>query len=72
MERNRVGIRDVFFNPAVLRRFGYLIILMTLFKFMSHGTQDLHPTFLEEQHGFSPDLTVLVAVIYNVGAIIGG
>ena len=34
-------------NPAVLRRFGYLILLMTAFNWMSHGTQDLYPTFLK-------------------------
>ena len=25
---------------------------MTAFNYMSHGTQDLYPTFLEKQRGF--------------------
>ena len=30
----------------------YLVLLMTAFNFFSHGTQDLYPTFLKEQHHF--------------------
>jgi SHS family lactate transporter-like MFS transporter len=45
---------------------------MTAFNFFSHGTQDLYPTFLEVQHELSPHQVGLVAVIYNIGAIIGG
>jgi MFS transporter, SHS family, lactate transporter len=50
----------------------YAIVLMTAFNFFSHGTQDLYPTFLQVQHGFSPHEVSLIAVIYNIGAIIGG
>jgi MFS transporter, SHS family, lactate transporter len=50
----------------------YAVLLMTAFNFFSHGTQDLYPTFLQVQHGFSPHEVGLIAVIYNVGAIIGG
>src|SRR5215472_16976342 len=32
----------------------YAVLLMTAFNFFSHGTQDLYPTFLQVQHGFSP------------------
>ena len=70
--RRRTSRWKTFWNGATLRRFGYLIGLMTLFNFMSHGTQDLYPTFLKEQHGASPDTAVVVALIYNVGAFIGG
>jgi SHS family lactate transporter-like MFS transporter len=45
---------------------------MTAFNFFSHGTQDLYPTFLEVQHKLSPHEVGLIAVIYNIGAIIGG
>ena len=48
------------------------ILLMTAFNFFSHGTQDLYPTFLQVQHGFGPHEVGLIAVIYNIGAIIGG
>jgi SHS family lactate transporter-like MFS transporter len=50
----------------------YAVLLMTAFNFLSHGTQDLYPTFLQIQHGFSPHEVGLIAVIYNIGAIIGG
>jgi SHS family lactate transporter-like MFS transporter len=55
------------------RRLGiYAVVLMTAFNFFSHGTQDLYPTFLEVQHGLSPQEVSLIAVVYNIGAIIGG
>ncbi|MEW1957559.1 MFS transporter [Kineococcus sp. NPDC059986] len=63
---------QVFRNPLVLRRFVYLVLLMTAFNWMSHGTQDVYPTFLKEGLGFSADSAIGIAVIYNVGAIIGG
>jgi len=50
----------------------YAIGLMTCFNFYSHGTQDLYPTFLEKQLGFSPGTTSAIAVVYNIGAILGG
>ncbi len=50
----------------------FMIVLMTAFNFLSHGTQDLYPTFLEAQHHLSPQTVSLIAVIYNIGAIIGG
>jgi MFS transporter, SHS family, lactate transporter len=50
----------------------YAVLLMTAFNFFSHGTQDLYPTFLQVQHHFSPHEVSLIAVIYNIGAIIGG
>jgi SHS family lactate transporter-like MFS transporter len=50
----------------------YAVVLMTAFNFFSHGTQDLYPTFLQVQHGFSPHEVGLIAVIYNIGAIVGG
>src|SRR3954452_9611783 len=49
----RVGWRDVMTQPHVLRRFGYLVALMTAFNFMSHGTQDYFPTFLKDDFGAS-------------------
>ncbi|HEX4050247.1 MAG TPA: MFS transporter [Steroidobacteraceae bacterium] len=50
----------------------YAIALMTAFNFFSHGTQDLYPTLLQRQRGFSTHATSIVAIIYNVGAICGG
>jgi SHS family lactate transporter-like MFS transporter len=70
--QTRVGFREVFLQPKVLRRFVYLVLLMGAFNFMSHGTQDFFPTFLEDDFGASHTTTTIVAVIYNIGAIIGG
>ncbi|MDB6091867.1 MAG: sugar transporter [Gammaproteobacteria bacterium] len=50
----------------------YAILLMTAFNFFSHGTQDIYPTFLQVQHGFDAHATGTIAIIYNVGAILGG
>ena len=53
------------------RRFMYLVVLMTFMMFLSHGTQDLYPDFLQEVHRASAAVRANIAVIYNVGAIIG-
>jgi SHS family lactate transporter-like MFS transporter len=50
----------------------YSIILMTAFNFFSHGTQDLYPTFLREQHKFDAHTVSMIAIVLNVGAIVGG
>ena len=50
----------------------YAMILMACFNFFSHGTQDLYPTFLQKQHGFSTQITARIAIVYNIGAILGG
>jgi MFS transporter, SHS family, lactate transporter len=50
----------------------YAVVLMTAFNFFSHGTQDLYPTFLQVQHQFTPHVVSIIAVIYNIGAIVGG
>ncbi|MDQ2884256.1 MAG: MFS transporter [Actinomycetota bacterium] len=63
---------QVFRNPAVLRRFVYLVALMTAFTWMSHGTQDIYPTFLREGLHVGVNTAIGIAVIYNIGAIIGG
>jgi SHS family lactate transporter-like MFS transporter len=52
--------------------FLFLVLLMTGFNALSHGTQDLYPTFLQKDHGFSAQLTGAVAILYNVGALAGG
>jgi SHS family lactate transporter-like MFS transporter len=52
--------------------FVFLVLLMTGFNAFSHGTQDLYPTFLQKDHGFSAQLTGAIAILYNVGALAGG
>ncbi len=45
---------------------------MAFFNFFSHGTQDLYPTFLKMQHGFDPHLISIIAIFYNIAAMLGG
>ena len=60
------------FLAAHWRLFIYAVLLMTAFNYMSHGTQDLYPTFLQKQRGLSVNWTAPIAIIYNLGAICGG
>jgi len=53
------------------KRFVYLAVLMTFMMFLSHGTQDLYPDFLKEIHRIAPSRVADIAIIYNLGAIIG-
>ena len=57
---------------SYLGSFLFLVILMFAFNSFSHGTQDLYPTFLQVNHGMSPRTVGGVAVIYNIGALLGG
>jgi SHS family lactate transporter-like MFS transporter len=54
------------------RLFLYAILLMTAFNCISHGTQDLYPTFLQKQCGLDVSQVRNVSVIYSLGAICGG
>jgi SHS family lactate transporter-like MFS transporter len=54
------------------RLFLYAILLMTAFNCMSHGTQDLYPTFLQKQCGLDVSQVRNVTIIYSLGAICGG
>jgi len=53
------------------KRLLYLVVLMTFMMFMSHGTQDLYPDFLKEIHHLSGAVVANIAIIYNIGAVIG-
>ncbi|PHH60293.1 hypothetical protein CDD81_1883 [Ophiocordyceps australis] len=50
----------------------YLVLLMAGFNFMSHGSQDLYPTMLENQLGFSATQVTVTQVVSNLGAMLGG
>jgi MFS transporter, SHS family, lactate transporter len=54
------------------RTFLYIALMMTMMNFVSHGTQDMYPTFLQKQRGFTPRQAALIAIVYNIGAILGG
>lgn len=53
------------------RLFVYLTVLMTLFMFLSHGTQDLYPDFLKSEAKLAPSTVSYLAILYNIGAITG-
>jgi MFS transporter, SHS family, lactate transporter len=76
MRLTRTRIRDVLRDSRIIRRFIYLVLLMTAFNWMSHGTQDVYPTFLTAAHndgaGLSSATARWIVVVYNVGAIAGG
>jgi len=57
---------------AHLPRLVYLVVLMACFNALSHGSQDLYPTFLQVQHGYGTSTTGTIAIVYNVGALAGG
>jgi len=51
--------------------FLYLVLLMTLMMFLSHGTQDLYPDFLKSARGFRGEVVADVVILYNIGAVLG-
>src|SRR5438309_1932886 len=53
-------------------RFLYLVLLMAMMNFISHGTQDMYPTFLLRQRLYSPVQTANLTILSMVGAILGG
>src|SRR3954462_13853722 len=71
-QQSTVSFGQVMRNRAVVKRFVYLVLLMAALNFMSHGTQDYYPTFLEDTFDASHTTTVVMAIIYNIGAILGG
>ncbi len=52
--------------------FIYLTLLMAGMNLVSHGTQDMYPTFLQRDWGFSAQKRAALTAFSMVGAIIGG
>src|SRR5258708_2511944 len=52
--------------------FLYLTALMWMMNLVSHGTQDLYPTFLERYWGFGFGRRVALTAFSMVGAVMGG
>jgi SHS family lactate transporter-like MFS transporter len=50
----------------------YLTLLMAMMNFASHGTQDMYPTFLERDWGFSPRARSAITAVSMVGGILFG
>ena len=47
----------------------YVVMLMTGFSFLSHGSQDLYPTYLQVSKGLSRYDSMVATIIGNCGAI---
>jgi len=62
-------LRDIVSHLAV---FAFLVVLMFALNSLSHGTQDLYPTFLQKNLQFTPKTVGFIAIIYNLGALLGG
>jgi SHS family lactate transporter-like MFS transporter len=54
------------------KRFAYIVVLMTMMNLISHGTQDLYPTFLRVERHLTPRITAIITIISMIGAILGG
>ncbi|HWW86891.1 MAG TPA: MFS transporter [Vicinamibacterales bacterium] len=52
-------------------RFAYLVVLMTMMNFMSHGTQDMYPTLLGTL-GYNRARIADITMWSMVGAVLGG
>lgn len=65
-----VAYRNAIFGN--LRLFLYLVVLMSMMNFMSHGTQDMYPTYLQQQLHYGVGATAVVSAVSMVGAIAGG
>jgi SHS family lactate transporter-like MFS transporter len=50
----------------------YAVLMMTAFNFFSHGTQDLYPSYLQHERKMTVDQVTTTAIIYNIGAMLGG
>lgn len=48
----------------------YAVFLMSGFNFLSHGSQDLYPTYLQESKGFTRHDATVATIIGNCGAIV--
>lgn len=57
--------------PKHWRRFVYLVLLMAMMNFMSHGTQDMYPTLLTTV-GYAKARIADITMLAGIGAILGG
>ena len=71
--RTRVDLKSYFGTLAQhLPLLLYIAVLMTGMNFASHGTQDLYPTFLQRDWGFTPGQRAALTAWSMVGALCGG
>ncbi|KAK5163579.1 uncharacterized protein LTR77_010528 [Saxophila tyrrhenica] len=51
--------------------FIFLVVIMSGFNAISHGSQDFYPTFLKSQLGKTPTQVTIITVVGQAGAFIG-
>lgn len=75
LKRENAGLRFIHQAKAASKiywpNFIYLVLFLAGMNFMSHGSQDLYPTFLKVQLGFSNNATTVTNCVANLGAIAG-
>src|SRR6266571_3965193 len=57
---------------ANLPLFAYITGLMWMMNMVSHGTQDMYPTFLQRHWGFTAQQRGDITIVSMVGALVGG
>ena len=57
---------------ANVKLFLYITVLMWMMNMVSHGTQDMYPTFLQRDWGFTPTRRAALTAFSMVGALTGG
>ncbi|KAF2102336.1 carboxylic acid transporter protein-like protein [Rhizodiscina lignyota] len=78
MRESGTGLTSTFLKEGkiALRRhwllLTYMVLLMAGFNFMSHGSQDIYPTLLQNQYSFSANAVTVTQVVANLGAMLGG
>jgi len=66
------GFRAIVSTAAAnWKLFVYMVGMMSCMHFLSHGTQDLYPHFLKSVHGFSTSTVANIAILYNIGSLLG-
>jgi MFS transporter, SHS family, lactate transporter len=54
------------------RRFLYLVLLVAVAASITHGTQDMYPTFLQHNRLYSARATADITIVSMIGALVGG
>lgn len=75
-EHKATGIRAFAKNANKAMRqnwflFAYMVVLMTGYNSISHGSQDLYPTYLKNQVKMGPTQVTVITVVGQIGALIG-
>lgn len=64
------GVKTMVQKDGIL--FVYLVLLLAGTNFLTHASQDMFPTFIRVQLGFSKDAQTVAIVVSNLGGVVGG